>query len=73
MKANIGAIDKSVRILLAIAIIVLSFTHVISGALAIILLIVAAVLLITSFISFCPIWHLLGISTRKKSIQSQEK
>ena len=66
MKANIGTIDKSVRILIAAVIAVLFFTGVISGTLAIILFIVAAILLITAFISFCPIWHFLGISTKKK-------
>jgi hypothetical protein len=73
MKANIGAIDKSVRIILAAIIAVLFFTGVLSGTAAIILLGVAAILLLTSFFNFCPIWHLLGISTTKKTIQSQEK
>ncbi|MEO6814248.1 MAG: DUF2892 domain-containing protein [Ginsengibacter sp.] len=72
MKANIGSIDKTVRILIAALILVLYFTNVISGILAIVLFIVAGILLVTAFINFCPIWHFLGISTRKKSIQSQE-
>ena len=71
MKANIGTIDKSVRILLAVIVVVLYFTHTISGTLAIILFIVAAVLLITAFINFCPIWHFLGISTKKESINNK--
>ncbi|MEO9005057.1 MAG: DUF2892 domain-containing protein [Ginsengibacter sp.] len=74
MKANIGPIDKSVRVLIAALVLVLYFTNVISGTLAVILLIVASVLLITTFINFCPIWHFLGISTkRKKYIEQQEK
>jgi hypothetical protein len=74
MKANVGFVDKTVRIVIAIGLLSLYFTNLISGALAIILLIAAAILLITSFISFCPIWHLLGISTRKKEyIKQQEK
>lgn len=67
MKANIGNIDKLVRIVLAAVIVVLFFTKTITGTLAIILLIVGAVLLITSFINFCPIWHFLRISTKKKN------
>jgi hypothetical protein len=72
MKANIGSIDKTVRILIAALVLVLYFTNVISGILAIVLFIVAGILLVTAFINFCPIWHFLGITTRKKSIQSQE-
>jgi zinc transporter ZupT len=70
MKANIGSIDKTVRILIAALVLVLYFTNIISGILAIVLFIVAGILLVTAFINFCPIWHFLGISTRKKSIQS---
>jgi hypothetical protein len=71
MKANIGTIDKTVRILLAALVLALFITHLISGTLAIILFIVAAILLITAFINFCPIWHFMGISTKKKSIEKK--
>jgi len=66
MKKNVGTVDKVLRILIAVAVIVLYFTHVISGVLAIILLIVAAILVVTSLVSVCPIWLALGLSTRKK-------
>ena len=66
MKKNMGTADKVVRILVAIIIAGLYFANIISGAVAIILLILAGVFMLTSFISFCPIWHVLGISTRKK-------
>lgn len=69
MKANIGTIDKSVRIILAAIIVGLYFTDIISGNVGIILLVVAAILLLTSLLNFCPIWKLLGISTLKKMIQ----
>jgi hypothetical protein len=65
MKKNVGMVDKVVRILIAVAVVVLYFTHVISGTLAIILLIVAAILVATSLVSICPIWLALGLSTRK--------
>lgn len=74
MKANIGSVDKTVRILLAVAVLVLYLTNIISGTLAIILFAAAVILLITVFINFCPVWHFLGISTRKKEyIKQQEK
>ncbi|MEO8711555.1 MAG: DUF2892 domain-containing protein [Parafilimonas sp.] len=73
MKANMGTNDKTVRTLAAVVISVLFFANIISGTAAIILLIVAGIFIVTSLVSFCPIYHLIGISTCKKVIQSQEK
>lgn len=66
MKKNMGTTDKIIRILAAIAIAVLYFTNVISGSVAIVLLIIAGVFILTSFISFCPLYWPFRISTRKK-------
>ena len=66
MKKNMGTIDKVVRILVAILISGLYFANMISGTLAIVLLIVAGVFILTSFMSFCPLYLPFGISTRKK-------
>ena len=66
MKKNMGMIDKVIRILIAVVVVVLYFTNVISGTLGIILLIVSGILVLTTLINFCPIWATLGISTRKK-------
>ena len=65
MKKNVGTIDKMIRILIAVVVVVLYFTHVITGTLALILLAVSAVLVATSLLSFCPIWLALGLSTKK--------
>lgn len=67
MKKNMGTVDKTVRILTAVLIIALYFTNIISGTLAIVLLIVAGAFIATSFISFCPLYLPLGISTRPKT------
>jgi hypothetical protein len=66
MKKNVGTIDKVIRILIAVVMVVLYFTHMISGVLAIILLAVSVIFIATAFLSFCPIWFALGLSTRKK-------
>ena len=66
MKKNMGTLDKSIRIIVAVIITSLYFTKVISGTLAIVLLIFAVVFLITSFISFCPLYTLIGLNTCKK-------
>ena len=66
MKKNMGNIDKIIRILIAIVVIVLYFTHQISGTLAIVGLVISGIFILTSFISFCPLYLPFGISTRKK-------
>lgn len=67
MKNNMGLADRLIRILAAIAIIALYAIKAISGTTAIILLIVAGIFILTSFISFCPLYLPFGISTRKKN------
>jgi hypothetical protein len=66
MKKNMGSIDKIVRIVLALVIVILYFTNVVSGVLGIILLVVAGIFVLTSLISFCPLYLPFGISTCKK-------
>ena len=66
MKANMGTIDKTIRILVALVIIVLYFMNQITGTAAIILLLFAGIFILTSFMSFCPLYWPFGISTRKK-------
>ncbi|WP_405247506.1 DUF2892 domain-containing protein [Cellulophaga sp. Asnod2-G02] len=63
MKKNMGTTDKTIRVLLAALITVLYFTNVITGTLGIILLVLAGVFVITSLVSFCPLYPLLGFSS----------
>ncbi|PRZ24097.1 YgaP family membrane protein [Flavobacterium granuli] len=66
MKKNMGQTDKIIRVLIAVVIGVLYFTHTISGTLALILGAFAIVFLITSFLSFCPLYIPFKINTREK-------
>ncbi|MEJ5994493.1 DUF2892 domain-containing protein [Pedobacter sp. Du54] len=68
MKKNMGTADKVVRVLAAIVIVGMYFAQLISGILAIILLILAGIFIITSFISFCPLYLPFGISTKNKKV-----
>ena len=61
-----GTVDKSLRIFAAAILALLYFTEVITGTLGIVLLVVAGVFLLTSLISFCPLYPLVGLNTRKK-------
>jgi len=66
MKKNMGTIDKVVRVLIAALIAVLFFTNAISGTLGIVLLVLAGVFLLTSFIGFCPLYLPFGFRTDRK-------
>ena len=65
MKKNMGTIDRIIRIFFAALIAFLFFTHQITGTLGVVLIIFAAVLLLTSFISFCPLYLPFGLKTKK--------
>jgi hypothetical protein len=66
MKKNIGTVDRVLRVLIAAMIAELYFLQIISGATASILLVLAAIFLLTSLISFCPLYFLFGKSTCTK-------
>jgi hypothetical protein len=63
MKKNMGNTDRVVRLLVAAVIAVLYFTHTITGTLGIVLLVLAGVFVLTSLISFCPLYTLFGMNT----------
>ncbi|MEZ5893050.1 MAG: DUF2892 domain-containing protein [Parvularculaceae bacterium] len=66
MKANMGTIDRIVRLIFAAVVAYLYFTHRIDGLTATILAVLAAVFLLTSLVGFCPLYAPFGFSTRKK-------
>jgi len=66
MKKNMGTIDKLIRILVAVAVAVLFFMNVITGVIGIVLIALAAIFVITSLISFCPLYLPFGFNTGKK-------
>ncbi|TRO41848.1 DUF2892 domain-containing protein [Pseudomonas sp. ALS1131] len=61
MQANVGTLDRSLRIAVGLILIVLSLTGVIGlwGW-------IGVVPLATGFLRFCPLYPVLGISTCKK-------
>ncbi len=67
MKQNMGTIDRVIRVILAILVLVLYLTGNISGTAAIILGIFAVIFVLTSVVGFCPLYVLLKISTKKSS------
>ena len=60
-----GNADRIIRVIIAVIIAVLYFTNVISGILGIILLVLAGIFVLTSLMSFCPLYAPFGLSTCK--------
>lgn len=65
IKRNVGKLDATIRILLAVTIGILAYLNVISGTLAIGLGVGAAIFLVTGFLNFCPLYAIIRIKTNK--------
>ena len=69
MKANIGLLDRLVRLGLVALVAVLFFTGQLSAVAAVILGVLAVVFLATTAVGVCPLYMACGISTRKRAAQ----
>ena len=65
MKPNMGTADRVIRVILATVMAILYFTDTVDGTLGMVMLVLAAVFLLTSFMRFCPLYAPFGISTCK--------
>lgn len=63
MKKNMGSADRVIRIVAAAVIGILYYNGTISGTLGLVLLILAGIFVLTSFVSFCPLYAPFGINT----------
>lgn len=63
MKKNMGTTDRIIRFVVAAVFAALYFSGTVTGILGIILLVLGAVFVLTSFVSFCPLYAPFGIST----------
>ena len=64
---NIGKTDKIARLVIAAIIIILDFAGILTATLSWVLSIVAIVLAATALIDFCPLYKVLGMSTKEKT------
>lgn len=60
-----GAADRMIRLLLAAIFAGLYFTNTVAGTFGVVLIVLAVVFVLTSLVSFCPLYPLLGINTCK--------
>lgn len=64
MTKNMGTIDRTLRIVIALAVAALYFTGYISGVLALVLGAFSVVFLLTSLVGSCPLYGPFGFNTR---------
>lgn len=72
MKKNMGIADRAIRTLLAIVMIALYLTGTVTGVLGIILIVASVIFLLTSLISFCPLYLPFGLSTLRKKLANNK-
>lgn len=65
MKTNMGSVDRIVRVILAVVLLALALTNVISGAVGIIAIVLGVVFLLTAAVGFCPLYVPFKISTKR--------
>ncbi len=70
MKVNMGSADRVIRVIIAVIFAALYFTGTVPGTLGLVLTIAGVVFLLTSFMGFCPLYTIFGISTAKKQNNS---
>jgi len=63
MKKNMGSADKIVRLIIAAVLVILFYTGKLTGTLGIIGLAAAGIFVLTSLVSFCPLYSIFGINT----------
>jgi len=67
MKKNMGTFDRVARVFIALVVALLYYTGQITDIAAIVLGAIAIILLLTSVVSFCPLYAPFKISTAKKN------
>ncbi len=67
MKGNMGALDRILRIIIAVVFGILYFAKVVTGTIGIILLVIAIIFLLTSLVGYCPLYSVIGVSTKRKA------
>lgn len=65
-KKNMGNADRAIRVVIALILIALFLTNTVSGTFGYILLAFGAIFILTSLVSFCPLYLPFGINTCKK-------
>lgn len=70
MKKNMGRADKIIRLIIAAALLIIFANGYVEGSWGVVLLILAGILVLTSFVSFCPLYAPFHIHTNHKKAKT---
>lgn len=63
MKKNMGTADRIIRVIIAAIFAFLYFNGTVTGTIGVVLLVLGAVFVLTSLVSFCPLYTIFGLNT----------
>ena len=64
MKKNMGIVDRAVRVVLGLALVVCGAV-LLAGAWQIVAIVIGAIFLLTAILGFCPLYLPFGVSTKR--------
>lgn len=65
MKTNESSLDRVIRTVLGVVLLVVYFLGLLTGWVGVVALVLGLVLLLTGLIGFCPLYTVLGFKTKK--------
>ncbi len=65
MTINMASWDRIVRFVVALLFGYLFFTKTVTGVVGVVLLVIAIIFLLTSFVGFCPLYRVFNFSTKR--------
>lgn len=71
MKKNMGLADRIIRVIIAATLITLYFMHILTGTPGKILVVLSVIFVLTSLISFCPLYLPFGLNTLRSKLHSK--
>lgn len=72
MKKNMGLADRIIRVIIAATFITLYLTGILTGTVGLILIGLSVIFVLTSLVSFCPLYLPLGLSTLRKNLHNKK-
>ena len=67
MSTNMNGLDRIIRLVIAVAAVIAAFAVGASSVFGIILFVIAAIMLVTAAVGFCPLYRVFGLSTKKRA------
>jgi hypothetical protein len=71
MKKNMGSADRIIRVIIAATLTTLYFMGILTGTLGLVLIGLSVIFVLTSLVSFCPLYLPFGLNTLRKKLHNK--